>query len=1567
MNSRNLSFGKRFLIMVICIALNFGGKFLAESLVLPLWLDTIGTFAAAYFFGIGGAVIAGVCNNLIYAIFEIEALPYMLSSSGIGIFLALCMKKRNFESFTKAMLVGFWTGVISVVVSVPVNMIFSEGKSGNEWGDIFFSMLEWYGTPRVICSIGDELIVDIIDKMVTAAIAYAVIKITVKIIDGKKMRASKASAAVLALAIAGGTLFMCPFDVSAESNSDKYISTVYNNKNGLCSSEANEIAQTEDGYIWIGGYAGLTRFNGKSFEFITEGGITSVTAMFTDSRGRLWIGTNDSGVALYESGSFSFYNIKSGLAANSVRCFAEADDGTVYIGTTDRICKVLSDNSVSVIDTDVTYIISMVYYGGKLVCVNNSGKLFVIENDSVVTEHTSDTEGVYYTCVGAVSDGIMAGTSSSYIEKISVSQSGVKITRKRILETLSGVQCMKSDSRSRLWLCCSNGIGYLRNGTVKELFYDGFDSGIENVLEDYQGNIWFASSRYGIMKLSDNTFGDLFEESGAASAVTNSVCLYNGDFYCGTDSGLVIIDEKSRATKSNNLTEMLEGARIRCIKTDSQNRLWICTYSDYGLVRYEADGTIKTFTEKENGTTSDRFRCIIELPDGTVAAGTNSGLNFIKDDKVTGTIRQADGLENAQILCLALDSGGNLYAGSDGAGIYIIRDGRIIGHIGETEGMPSQVVLRMTPYGGGFFLVMSNSLGYMKDGAVTSLNKFPYYNNYDAVVMNEKLCVISSAGIYITDIEELLSGNDISYKLYNYYDGLSDGLVSNSWNYLDEDGMFYFSTNRGVNYFKPDYQKRNEAEYKFGLSAVSCDKNKAEINDDVIVIPADTKLITLEASVRNYLASNVKLRFFIKELNDNPPVITHRELESIQISNLEHGTYTVCIQIMSDDESAVLQEKCYCLVKEAHAWENDLFRSYLIIAIVWIGSAIVWVIVTTSMMIKHENEIARLKYQAKSEFLANMSHEFRTPVNTILGMNEIILQDDPGDRITECSENIKTASNSLLTLINDVLDFSAIESGTLELVSESYDLDRLLNEEIAALNYAAGKKGIETVFVVDDNLPAQLEGDFHRVKQIIDNLISNAVKFTDNGQIAFFAGGEINAGSDFSLIITLSDTGSGISEEDKEKLFDSFDRLRHNKNRTVGGTGLGLSITKALVEMMNGTVTVKSVVGSGSVFTVKLPQKISGNSIIESFSCDSRIKHDTAARCFTIPDAHILAVDDNRMNLSVLGGLLKRYGIAPDIATGGNECMELCRKNKYDLIIMDHMMPSPDGIETMHAIRGDEDNPNRESSIVVLTANAVAGAKQRYIDEGFDDYLSKPVDIAALERVLLTYIPEGMVCEDEPVPNAPANAEPALNETAPNEYDPYIDRRVGMKYCGNDEGLYSEIIESYCEEGKKYRRQLKEYFDKADWKNYAVIAHTLKSTSLNIGARGLSELAEVHEFAAKAEDAEAVAESFDRFTELLETVLDAAEKMIYRKERTVLEEVTAEEYTAMLGRLLENVNNYEMTEAIDCIEKMRGCTTADGLSERAGEMLSKVQQLVDDFDYITASELIESFVSEKLK
>lgn len=1564
MNSRNLSFGKRFLIMVICIALNIGGKFLAESLVLPLWLDTIGTFAAAYFFGIGGAVIAGVCNNLIYGIFGIEALPYMLASAAMGVFLAICMKHRNFESFTKAMLVGFWTGVISIVVSVPVNMIFAEGRSGNEWGDTFFSMLEWHGMPRVICSIGGELIVDIIDKMVTAAIAYAAIKITVKLIDGKKASASKASAAVLALAIAGGTLFMCPLDVSAESGSDKYISTIYNSKNGLSSSEANAIAQTEDGNIWIGGYAGLTRFNGKSFEFITEGGITSVTAMFTDSRGRLWVGTNDGGAALYENGSFSFYNVKTGLAANSVRCFAEAEDGTIYIGTTDRICKVFSDNSVSIIDADVTYISSMVYYDGKLVCVSNSGKLFVIENDSIVTEHTSETEGVYYTCVCALSDGLMAGTSSSYIEKISVSQSGVTIVGKRNSETLSGFRCMKSDSRGRLWLCSDSGLGYLRSGTVKELLYDGFDSSIESVLEDYQGNIWFASSRYGIMKLSENTFGNLFEESGATSAVTNSVCLYNGDFYCGTDSGLVIIDEKNRVTKSNDLTEMLNGARIRCIKTDSQNRLWICTYSDYGLVRYEADGTIKTFTEKENGTTSDRFRCIIELPDGTFAAGTNSGLNFIKNDEVTGTIRQADGLENAQILCLAQDSGGNLYAGSDGAGIYVIKDGKIIDNIGEEEGMPSQVVMRMTPYGGGFFLVMGNSLGYMKDGRVTALKKFPYYNNYDTVVMDEKLCVLSSAGMYITDIEELLSGNDISCKLYNYYDGLSDGLVANSWNYLDEDGMFYFGTNRGVNYFKPDYQNRNEFEYKFGLSAVSCDKNKAEINDDVIVIPADTKLITLEASVRNYLTSNVKLRFFIKELNDNPPVTTHRELESIQISNLEHGTYTVCIQIMSDDESAVLQEKCYSLIKEAHVWENKWYRIYLVIAIVWIGSAIVWVIVTTSMMIKHENEIARLKYQAKSEFLANMSHEFRTPVNTILGMNEIILQDNPGDRITECSENIKTASNSLLTLINDVLDFSAIESGKLELVSESYDLDRLLKEEVSALNYAAGKKGIETVLVIDDNLPAQLEGDLYRVKQIIDNLISNAVKFTDNGQITFSAGGEMNGNGVFDLMITLSDTGSGISEEDMEKLFDSFDRLSHNKNRTVGGTGLGLSITKALVEMMNGTITVQSVVGSGSVFTVKLPQKISGNSIIETFSCDSCIKHDTSARRFTIPDARILAVDDNRMNLSVLGGLLKRYGIAPDIATGGNECMELCRKNKYDLIIMDHMMPSPDGIETMHAIRGDEDNPNRESPIVVLTANAVAGAKQRYLEEGFDDYLSKPVDITVLERVLLTYFPEDMICEGEPAAEPAAEAEPALNEASPKEYAPYIDRRVGMKYCGDDEELYGEIVESYCEEGRKYRKQLKEYFDKADWKNYAIIAHALKSTSLNIGAQGLSELAKVHEFAAKAEDAEAVAESFDRFTELLETVLDAAEKMIHREENAVLEEVTADEYTAMLNRLLENVNNYEMTEAIDCIEKLRSCTTADGISERAGEMLSKVQQLVDDFDYITAAELIESFISE---
>lgn len=1548
-----LTISRKIVIILLCIVLNMAGRMLAGAWKLPLWLDTIGTSVAACFLGIGGALVVGFSGSLLSGIVQVGSVAYVIANLVVALFQGLY--RRKVTRIKNAFRMGFWTGMISLVVAVPVHLFLSEGKSGNVWGDALFSMLEWYGMPRLVCSFGGELVVDIIDKQLVAVLAFGIVCLLDKMYE-REQKAGRKKAKAIAVILAGGLALNAwdNFDlpVQAAENIEKYVTTIYDNRSGLYSSEANDIAETEDGCIWIGSYAGLTRYDGKSFEFIKDGGIVSVTAMFTDSKGRLWIGTNGGRVAVYEEEAFVFYDLADDINMNSVRCFVETPEGTFYIGTTGNICKIDANNSLKMLDVGMQYVNSMICYEDKVVGVTNDGDLFVMRDDKVICTYTCKKVGAYYTCISSTADKILAGTSSDELEELCMVEDELRVVKRIHTKQISGIRAIETDSSGKIWMAADTGCGYISEDAVKVLSVKGFDSSVESVHQDYEGNMWFASSRYGVLKLSKSVFGELFAEVGVEPAVVNTVCLYNGLLYCGSDNGLVIIDKKNGKIIVNELTESLEGARVRCIKEDSRNNLWICTYSDLGLIKYTANGGIITFTELEDGTTSDRFRSVIELSDGTIVAGASNGINFIQGDKVVGTLMQKDGLQNPQILCLQEDAAGNVYAGSDGAGIYIIRDRQIVGHIGREEGLSSQVVMRMTPYENGYFIVSGDSLCFMQDNKVTALSEFPYYNNYDAIVMGDNLCVLSSAGIYITDAGQLCSGQPINYRLYNYYDGLDDGLTANSWNYVDESGVLYFCANGGVNYFHPDVLMTNPVQYKFGLSSVMYDGVQVKAQNDIYYIPADAQMITLEGALRNYLCTNVKLRFFVKELTSNPPVVNHTNLETLQISNLSHGQYTVCIQVMSDDEKVVVQEQCYTLVKEAHVWENTWYFWYLVLIGIWLGISVVWLIIDTKTSNQHEKDMEKIKYQAKGEFLTNMSHEFRTPVNTILGMNDIIMQEAPGDRIAECSENIKQASVRLLNLINDVLDFSAIEAGKLEIIPERYFLENLLNNVIGFLKDSASKKGLETEYNVEDNLPEKLLGDEGRVKQIIMNLVSNAVKYTEEGQIIISVGGEVIKDT-FYLNVTVADTGIGISEENVEKIFAQFDRLQFDKGRSVEGSGLGLSITNSLVKQMGGTITVQSVEDSGSVFSVVIPQKIIGSRRNGIYTYTPEVETSNTVMKFTAPNARILAVDDNRMNLSVISGLLKRNGISPDVAFGGEEALTLCEKNKYDLILMDHMMPYPDGIETMHRIRNGK-GVNEVTPIVVLTANVVSGARKRYMEEGFNDYLSKPIDVEKLETILLRYLTMEMTIEE--------NVQPKVEERLPKEQGELISKETGLRFCGGSEELYNEILVSYWEEGRKYQKQLEQYLTEGNWENYRIVAHALKSTSMNIGAVGLSELAKKSEFALKAGNEGEARDNHEPLLALLAQVLQEVESNYGGEDVVNVVQIENAEYVNRLKQLLEYVVNYEMTMALECIEELKKVSANDHADSE--KIICQVEEAVNDFNYEEAEQLLKGYLKE---
>ena len=510
--------------------------------------------------------------------------------------------------------------------------------------------------------------------------------------------------------------------------------------------------------------------------------------------------------------------------------------------------------------------------------------------------------------------------------------------------------------------------------------------------------------------------------------------------------------------------------------------------------------------------------------------------------------------------------------------------------------------------------------------------------------------------------------------------------------------------------------------------------------------------------------------------------------------------------------------------------------------------------------------------QAKSQFLANMSHEIRTPINGIMGMNTILLDElDEGnlEEVRHNAMNIGSASQTLLSIINDILDISKIESGKMELISVKYEIFSVLNDCYNMTLTRAEKKGLQFVMDIDGNLPSVLYGDEVHFRQIINNFLSNAVKYTDRGTITLRIREQSRAEDMIHLSVEVSDTGIGIKEKDIDKLFKNFTRLDEQKNRNIEGTGLGLSLTEKLVKLMGGEIHVTSEYGKGSVFSVILPQKIINDAPIgnfaEKYAAFANQKKENEIQ-IEIPDANILVVDDVDMNIQVVKGMLKRTHATIDTAFSGAECLEMIRVKHYDLILLDHMMPEMDGIETFERLKGSSDHKNADTPVIILTANAVVGAKEMYLEKGFTDYLSKPIRRNELIAMLRKYLPINLQSKASSIPtNAVAETAPIvelIEETAPAvetkekpslaERFPLLDTKCGMIYCMDDEEFYIEMLGTYLEGDK--RDLIVQTFETENWKDYETYVHALKSTSLNIGAKTLSEHAKALEFAAKAKD-----------------------------------------------------------------------------------------------------------------
>ncbi len=611
------------------------------------------------------------------------------------------------------------------------------------------------------------------------------------------------------------------------------------------------------------------------------------------------------------------------------------------------------------------------------------------------------------------------------------------------------------------------------------------------------------------------------------------------------------------------------------------------------------------------------------------------------------------------------------------------------------------------------------------------------------------------------------------------------------------------------------------------------------------------------------------------------------------------------------------------------------------------------------MQMREEAEQAN---RAKSDFLANMSHEIRTPMNAIIGMSELIIEESRGRKMYDYACDIKTASLNLLGIINDILDLSKVESGKLELVEDKYYIQLLVEEVANMIKIVAAEHGLKIIVEMAPDIPHRLLGDEGRIRQILINLLNNAVKFTKKGYVKLKVSAEEGWESDICLVFQVEDTGMGIKKEDLEKIFEEFQQVDTKKNRKVEGTGLGLTISKRLVHLLGGSIEVDSEYGKGTVFTVKVPQKVEDVRTITEVPISAKDLREKQESMFYVPNYNVLLVDDNKVNLRVAGKMLLEYQLNLDEADSGRDAIRLVKERGYDMIFMDHMMPGMDGIEAAKIIREDCGENGKRPIMIALTANAIAGAKEMFLSNGFQDFIAKPVSKLELHSVMSKWIPSSLKNHiDE-------EAKPELiteNELA-EIYMRGVNVRKATERKGGGLNDYLDLLELFLMEGSQKLKLIRSLAKKEDYHNYDIETHALKSAAANIGADKLSEKAKEHEFAAKEGRYEFIQENVEDLLNDYAAILSEVKRVLIRKgrikpkEKNSFAKMERAELIEKLQAALADLEDFRPKETMHQIEKILEYDLGKETEQRVEEVRMKLKLYEDD----EAEELLRSLLKD---
>ena len=1259
-----------------------------------------------------------------------------------------------------------------------------------------------------------------------------------------------------------------------------YTCEIYNATNGLPTSDANFILGSSDGYVWICGYAGVIRYDGSIFERLPPAyGLTSGRVLFEDSRHRIWVGTNDNGVVVIDGEKMRHYTYREGLPSSSIRSFAEDSDGNVFIGTTSGLAYVDGKGKLSALsneDLDDEIIVKLASdTRANIYGQTKNGLVFEIKNSTVQKIFSSEELGMERITTimtdPAIPGYLYFGTEASNIYYGGFGNNAALMTKINVAP-LESIHWLSYDC-GRVWVSSNIMLGYLDKANQFKAITDiPMDSTIEMSTSDYQGNIWMASSTQGIMKLVTNNFVDFSEQTKLPSETVNATCLHNEMLYIGTDRGLQLLDKQNKPVK-NKLTEYLGTARIRCIIEDKQGNVWFAAYTNnLGIVCQKKDGTIISFT-KEDGLISNQIRCLSVASDGSILAGTNGGLAVIKDGKVSATYGSEQGIRNTEFLTVAEGDDGVVYCGSDGDGIYIIRrDGKDgISKIGRNEGLSSDVILKIKKDEGRgvYWIITSNSIECLRNGVIKTISSIPYNNNYDIYFNNKnEAWILSSYGIFVMDADNLFYDFIKDYRIYTIANGLPYSITGNSYSACDAAGNLYVAGREGVISVNMNHFFDSKANLKIAVNSIYCENQRIYPNaDGSFSLPPSTGRVKLTVSVLDYTLENPYVRVFLEGNRDTGITAQRNALSSLEFTRLSYGNYNLHVQILDDTKTEVLSSQTFNIVKKPMLGELWVFRIFILALGMIIIGIIIWRFMKSTIIRHQYTEIQKAKEEAdranmaKSRFLSNMSQEILTPINTIMGMNEMIMREDFTNvpkgyfiSIMNYAFGIRSASQSLLTLVTDVLEMTKIETGKQELVETEYDSPNLLYSIIDPVRSRITDKGLRFDIKIDEMLPKRLCGDLAKIRQVCVKLLSNAVEYTEKGSVEFKLSMLSRDDSECKLCFTVKDTGIGIKPEVLETLFTPLENKQEN---------LGINISKKFAELMGGELVCHSVYGEGTEFTFNLSQKILDVSPIGEFNEQNESRNIKGPYIpeFIAPDADILVADANQMNLEILKDLLKATKVFVTAASTAEDCLEKLRKSFYNIAFIDQNLILNSEEEFIEKVR--EKNP--DLPVYIITENTFAG-EQTYKDMGYKGCVFSPIDSLLLERLIMRNLPEQMMQQppkgyfSEDLKDFPET----LNWVRKVED---ISVEAGIK---NSEGISGFIrgIRLFYDTIDENAQNIEKSYTKGDFEVYKAKIQMIKNSAYIIGALRLLELAVKLEEACNKDDRIFIASHTDELLKL---------------------------------------------------------------------------------------------------